>query len=192
MTTTSFTRTVQGQEAPVIGTYAIDPAHSRVGFQVKHMGISKVRGNFTDFSGTITVGETPSDSGTQLTIQAASIDTAQPQRDEHLRSNDFLDMPNHPTLEFRSTGIEQDGDEWKLHGDLTVRGTTRPVTLDVEFEGVGPDVLGNPEQPRVGFSAETKINRDDFGVNWNQALETGSWVVGKEVKIELNVEAVRQ
>lgn len=192
MTTTGFTRTVQGQEVPVPGTYAIDPAHTDVAFQVKHMGISKVRGNFTDFSGTITVGETAADSAAHFTIQAASIDTAQPQRDEHLRSNDFLDMENHPTLEFHCTEIEQDGDEWKLHGDLTIRGVTRPVTLEAEFEGAGPDVLGDPEQPRIGFSAETKINREDFGVSWNQALEAGNWVVDREVKIELNVEAVRQ
>ncbi len=189
---TEFTRTVQGQEVPIPGTYAIDPAHTRIGFSVKHMGIARVRGTFSDFSGTITIGETQDESRAEFTIQSASIDTGQSQRDEHLRSNDFLDMPNHPTVEFRSTKFEPDGDEWKVHGDLTVRGVTRPVTLDVEFEGAGPDVLGDPQQPRVGFSAETKIIRDDFGVNWNQALETGGWVVGKEVKIELNVEAVRQ
>ncbi|MHA6800196.1 YceI family protein [Bounagaea algeriensis] len=189
---TGFTRTVQGQEAPVPGRYHIDPAHTRIGFSVKHMGLSKVRGTFSDFEGTITLGETEADTSAELTIQAASIDTGQSQRDEHLRSNDFLDMPNHPTLEFRSTKIEPAGDEWKVHGELTIRGATRPVTLEVEFEGAGPDVLGDQQQPRIGFSAETKINREDFGVNWNQALETGGWVVGKEVTIEMNVEAVRQ
>ena len=111
MTTTAFTRTLDGQEVPATGTYAIDPAHTRVGFQVQHMGISKVRGNFTEAAGTITVGETPAGSSVAVTIQAASIDTAQGQRDEHLRSGDFLDTSNHPTLDFHSTGIEQDDDE---------------------------------------------------------------------------------
>lgn len=192
MTTTDFARTVQGQEAPLPGTYAIDPAHTSVAFQVKHMGISKVRGNFTDVAGTITVGENPADSSAEVTIQAASIDTAQPQRDQHLRSGDFLDVENYPTLEFRSTGIEQDGDQLQVHGDLTVRGTTRRLTLQAEFDGAGPDALGDPEQPRIGFSAQTTINRDDFGITSNQVLDSGSLVVGKQIKVELDVEAVRQ
>lgn len=187
-----FTRTVRGQEVPVPGRYLIDPAHTRIGFSVKHMGLSRVRGVFSDFEGTVTIGESEADTSAEFTIQATSIDTGQSQRDEHLRSNDFLDMPNHPTLEFRSTKVELDGDTWKVLGDLTIRGVTRSVTLDAEFEGAGPDILGNAEQPRIGFSAETTINREDFGVNWNQAMEAGGLVVGKEVKIELNVEAVRQ
>lgn len=192
MTTTGFTRTVQGQQAPVPGSYTIDPAHTSVAFRVQHMAISKVRGSFTGLSGSIVVGETPAESSVEVDIEASTIDTAQPQRDQHLRSGDFLDVDNHPALTFRGNRIEQDGDEWKVHGDLTILGTTRPVTLDVEFEGAGPDVLGDPESPRIGFSAETKINRDEFGLTWNQALETGGWVVGKDVKIDLDVEAVRQ
>lgn len=192
MTTTTFTRTVQGQEAPFPGTYAIDPAHSRVGFRVQHMGISKVRGTFTDVEGTVDVGESPEGSTARASAQATSIDTAQSQRDEHLRTSDFLDTGNYPTLDFASTSIERGGDGWKIHGDLTIRGATRPVTFDVDFEGAGPDVLGDPQQPRIGFSAQSKINRDDFGLTWNQALETGGWVVGKQVTIEMDVEAVRQ
>lgn len=192
MTTTGFTRTVQGQEAPVPGTYSIDPAHTSVSFQVQHMAISKVRGSFTDVGGTITVGETADDSSAQVTIQAASIDTAQEQRDQHLRTTDFFDTETYPTLDFASTGIERGADGLQVHGNLTIAGTTRPVTLDVTFEGAGPDVLGDPEQPRIGFSASTRINREDFGLTWNQALETGGWVVGKQIKVELDVEAVRQ
>lgn len=192
MTTTGFTRNVQGLEAPVPGTYTIDPAHTSVSFQVQHMAISKVRGSFTDVGGTITVGESGDDSAARVTIQAGSIDTAQEQRDQHLRTADFLDTENYPTLEFASTGIEPSGDGLKVHGNLTIAGTTRPVTLDVAFEGAGPDALGDPQNPRIGFSASTRINREDFGLTWNQALETGGWVVGKEVKVELDVEAVRQ
>lgn len=192
MTTTGFTRNVQGLEAPVPGTYTIDPAHTSVSFQVQHMAISKVRGSFTDVGGTITVGESGDDSAAQVTIQAASIDTAQEQRDQHLRTADFLDTENYPTLEFASTGIEPSGDGLKVYGNLTIAGTTRPVTLDVAFEGAGPDALGDPQNPRIGFSASTRVNREDFGLTWNQALETGGWVVGKEVKVELDVEAVRQ
>lgn len=192
MTTATFTRTVHGQDAPVPGAYSIDPAHTGVNFQVQHMGISKVRGHFTDVAGTITVGETAADSSTGVTIQTHSIDTAHPQRDEHLRTSDFLDVTNHPTVHFRSGSIEPDGDKWKIRGELTILGNTRPVTLDAEFEGAGPDVLGDAEQPRVGFSAKTKIDREDFDLTYNQLLETGHWMLGKQIKIELDVEAVRQ
>lgn len=192
MTTAAFTRTVHGQQVPAPGTYAIDPVHSDFTFQVKHMGISKVRGSFTDIAGTVTVGETTADSSAQVTIQAASIDTAHAQRDAHLRSADFFDTDNYPTLEFRSTSLDLESEVWKVHGELTIVGTTRPVTLEVQFEGAGPDVLGNPEQPRAGFSASTKINREDFGITWNQALETGGWVVGKQITIGIDAEAVRQ
>lgn len=192
MTTTSFTRTVQGKEAPTPGTYEIDPAHTSVTFRVQHMAISKVRGSFTGVRGTIVVGEAPAGSSAQVEIDTSSIDTAQEQRDQHLRSGDFLNVEQYPTLTFRGTQAEQDGDGWKVRGELTIAGVTRPVTLDVEFDGAGPDILGNPENPRAGFSAETKINREDFGLAWNQALETGGWLVGKEVKIELDVEAARE
>lgn len=192
MTSTDFTRTVQGQHAPVPGTYTIDPAHTSVTFQVRHMGLSKVRGGFTDIAGTITVGETPADSSVEATLQASSIDTAQPQRDDHVRGSEFLDVQNYPTMEFRSTGIDRDGEALRIHGDLTIRGTTHPVTLDAEFDGAGPDVLGNPDQPRIGFSAATTINRDDFGLTWNMLLDSGSWAVGKQVRVELDIEAVRQ
>ena len=124
-----------------------------------------------------------------VTIQAASIDTRDQGRDTHLRSGDFLDVENHPTLEFRSTGVRHEAGEWLLDGELSIAGQTRPVTLDVEFDGGAKDPWGNA---RVGFQAETKVNREDFGLTWNQALETGGWLVGKEVKIELSVEAIQQ
>ncbi len=182
-------RTFQNLEVPEAGTYEIDPAHSVVEFQVRHLGLAKVRGRFNTFSGTIEIGDDPTESRVDVTIEAASIDTRDEQRDAHLRSPDFLDVENHPTLEFRSTTVRLDGDDPRVEGLLTVRGVTRPVTLDVEFEGATPDPWGNE---RIGVSATTDVNREDFGLTWNQALETGGWLVGKSVRIELSVEAIRK
>lgn len=192
MTTTMFTRTVAGRELPLPGTYTIDPVHSGVGFQVQHLGFSKVRGRFTGFEGVIVVAETPTDSSVQVTIQAASVDTAQAQRDARLRSTDFLGVESHPTLEFASTSVEDDGKGWKVHGDLTICGATCPVSLDVEFDGAGPDMMADPGQPRISFSAATTINRYDFGITFNQALETGGWLPSKQVRIELDMQAARR
>ncbi len=182
-------RTVNGSTVPAAGTYVIDASHSVVEFVVRHLGLAKVRGRFNEFSGSITVADDITDSKVDVTIQAASIDTRDAGRDEHLRSPDFLDAPNNPTLEFHSTGIRQEGNDWFVEGELTVAGQTRPVVLEVEFEGSAVDPWGGS---RIGFSAGTKLNREDFGLTWNQALETGGWLVGKEVKIELGVEAIRQ
>ena len=182
-------RTVNGSTLPAAGTYQIDASHSVVEFVVRHLGLAKVRGRFNEFEGSITVAEDIADSKVDVVIQAASIDTRDSGRDEHLRSPDFLDAPNNPTLEFHSRAIRQQGDDWFVDGDLTVAGQTRPVTLEVEFEGSAVDPWGGS---RIGFSAGTKLNREDFGLTWNQALETGGWLVGKEVKIELGVEGVRQ
>ena len=182
-------RTVNGSTVPAPGTYAIDASHSVVEFVVRHLGLAKVRGRFNEFEGSITVAEDIADSKVDVTIQAASIDTRDSGRDEHLRSPDFLDSPNNPTLEFHSTAVRQEGNSWFVDGDLTVAGQTRPVSLEVEFEGSAVDPWGGT---RIGFSAGTKLNREDFGLTWNQALETGGWLVGKEVKIELGVEAIRQ
>ncbi|MDP8969462.1 MAG: YceI family protein [Actinomycetota bacterium] len=189
MTEATAVRTVDGVTVPDAGTYEIDPAHSVVEFVVRHLGLAKVRGRFNEFTGTIDVAEDIAQSSVRVTIQAASIDTRDADRDAHLRSADFLDADNHPTLEFRSTRLRQEGGDWLLDGELTVRGVTRPVTLEVEFEGAAKDPWGNT---RLGFSADTTINREDFGLTWNQALETGGWLVGKDVKIELSTEAIQQ
>ena len=201
-------RARQDLAIPEAGTYEIDPSHSAVEFVTRHLGLAKVRGRFNQFSGTILIGDDPLDSRVDVVIDAGGIDTRDATRDEHLRSPDFLDVARHPTLEFHSTGVDESrpgggsikqsrpgggsikrGDTWSVEGDLTVRGKTRPVTLDVEFEGAAEDPWGNA---RIGTSATTEINREDFGLTWNQALETGGWLVGKQVRIELSVEAVKK
>jgi polyisoprenoid-binding protein YceI len=174
---------------PEAGTYVIDPAHSVVEFMVRHLGLAKVRGRFNEFEGTIEIAEDVFQSRVEARIVAASIDTRNQDRDAHLRSADFLDAENHPYIEFRSTEVRREGADWMLDGDLTVRGVTRKVTMEVEFEGATKDPWGNL---RVGFSAVTEVNREDFGLTWNQALEAGGWLVGKQVKIEISTEAVRQ
>ena len=187
MTDAAGTRTVEGKTVPAPSTYTIDPSHTMAEFVVRHMGLAKIRGRFSDLTGTLTIGENVQDSSVEATIQAASIDTREPDRDTHLRSPDFLDVEQFPTLEFRSTGVRGAGSNWEVEGDLTIHGVTKPVILEVEFEGIGKDPWGNT---RAGFTATTEINREDFGLTWNQALETGGWLVGKQVKIEISAETV--
>ena len=171
-------------------TWAVDATHSSVEFAVKHMMVSTVRGRFKSFSGEIQADETnPTASSISAAIDVASIDTGVEQRDDHLRSDDFFNAAQYPQITFRSTAIEQRGEEWKLAGELTIRDVTRPVSLDVEFEGRGADPWGGE---RAGFTATTKINRKDFGVNWNGVIEAGGVVVSDQVKITLNIEAVKQ
>ena len=171
-------------------TYALDPSHTTAEFVVRHLMITKVRGRFTSITGTIEVPEgTGVPTSVDVTIDAASVDTHEPQRDAHLKSADFLDAENFAKITFKSTGVDGTGDAFHVRGDLTIRGVTRPVVLDTTFEGRRSDPWGNE---RIGFEAHTKINRKDFGLAWNQALETGGVVVGDEVKIELNVEAIAQ
>ncbi len=167
----------------------LDTSHSSVTFEVRHMAIAKVKGGFGDFSGTIT-GE-PGKPGTfsvEAVIQAASIDTGNEKRDEHLRSADFFDAATFPTITFRSTGVKMDGDEGTLTGELTMHGVTRPVEFELEYAGMVNDPWGNV---RMGFSAEAEIDRRDFGLTWSKALETGGLVVGNEVEIELEIEVVQ-
>jgi len=187
---TVSTRTVDGVEYPAVGTYAIDVSHTRVGFAVRHMAVSKVRGEFKDFSGTLELAENPADSKINVTIQAVSVDTHDENRDNHLRTNDFFDAENFPVWTFTSTAIRpRSANEWDVDGDLTIRGVTKQVTLDATLEGVVNDPYG---LHRVGFSATTSIVRDDFGVSFNAALETGGVVVGKKVDIDLELEATLQ
>src|SRR5262249_30245655 len=166
------------------------PAHTRLGFAAKHAMVTTVRGAFLDFEGTLQLdGERPERSTAEVVIQAASFDSGNAQRDGHVRSADFLDVENNPTLTFRSSEVRVDGDEFVLAGDLTIRGTTRPVEIKGELEGADKDPFGNQ---RVGFSGEAQISRKDFGLTWNVALESGGWLVADKVKISLDVSAVRQ
>lgn len=189
MDTATATRIVGGQELPAAGTWEIDRSHSSVEFVVRHLMVAKVRGRFADFAGALVIGEEPEQSSVAVSIQAASLDTRDAQRDEHLRSADFFDVEKHATVEFASTAVEPAGGQWKVAGDLRIAEVTRPVTLDVEFLGVANDPWGGH---RAAFSASTEIDREDWGLTWNQALETGGFVVGKKIRVEIEVESVRQ
>jgi polyisoprenoid-binding protein YceI len=188
--TTTLVRNVAGIEVPEPGTYALDTSHSQVGFVVKHMMVSKVRGRFDDFTGTITIAEDPADSSVEVSVQLESVDTRDAKRDEHLRSADFFTTEQHPTMAYKSTGLRHEGgNRWLLDGDLTLLGITRPLTLAVEFEGAAQDPYGGS---RIGFSAKGEVNREDFGMTFNAALETGGVLVGKKAVLEIEAEAVRQ
>jgi polyisoprenoid-binding protein YceI len=171
-------------------TWTIDPSHSTVEFVAKHMMITTVKGRFAELEGTIVADEANiGDSTVEVTMQAASLDTRSEQRDAHLRSPDFLDVETYPTVTFRSTRIEGTKDEFELTGDLTIRGVTRPITLDVTFVGEGKDPWGGT---RASFSARGKFDRRDFGLTWNVALETGGILVSNEVKINIEAQVVAQ
>jgi polyisoprenoid-binding protein YceI len=184
-TTTAQTTTLPGL---VAGTWVIDPAHTEVGFVVRHMMVSKVKGRFGKVEGTITVAEDVLKSSVEATIDASSIDTRDENRDAHLKSADFFDVENYPTITFRSTGLRADGSDFVLDGDLTIHGTTRPVSLALEFNGAQPNPLAEGK-PTAGFSAHTEISRKDFGLEWNVALETGGVLVADKIKIVLEVVA---
>lgn len=179
----------QTTTAENLATYTIDPAHSEVGFTVTHMGFAKVRGRFDKFDGQVHME--PDELSTlqaRVNIDAKSINTDEEQRDEHLRTNDFLDAPTYPNITFESTGVRDvSGESFKLEGELTIRGITNPVVLNATYLGEGKDPWGGT---RVGFSGVTEINRKDFDVNWNTVLEAGGFLVGDEVTIELDVQAV--
>jgi polyisoprenoid-binding protein YceI len=173
------------------GEYALDPTHTRIGFVARHAMVTKVRGAFNDFTGTARIdGENPERSSVELVIKAESIDTRNPDRDAHLRSNDFLKMDEFPEITFRSTGVRQAGDDtFEVTGDLTVKGVTRPVTVPLTYEGQATDPFGNS---RIGFEGSTTINRQDFGVSWNAALETGGFLVSDKVTLEFEISAIKQ
>ena len=172
------------------GSYTIDPTHSRIGFVARHAMVTKVRGSFNEFEGSGHLdAEDPSKSSLRLTIQAASIDTRNADRDGHLRSNDFFDMENHPEITFVSTDVDQvDSEHFRVTGDLTIKGVTKPVTVDFEYTGAAVDPFGNH---RVGFEGKTTVNRKDWGVNWNAALEAGGVLVSEKVTLEFEISAVR-
>jgi polyisoprenoid-binding protein YceI len=182
-------RTVDDRTIPTPGVFTLDPSHSVVGFSVRHMMIAKVRGQFSDFSGKLEVAEDPLDSTLSVEVRVDSVDTRDEQRDGHLRSGDFFDVENHPVMSFTATAVKAvGGDRFVVEGDLTVRGVTRPVTLDATYNGLGQDPWGNQ---RIGIEATAEVDREDFGLTWNQALETGGVLVGKAVKIEIDAQFVR-
>ncbi len=193
MTTTApivSTRGFKGLDIPEAGSFAVDASHSLAQFTARHLVVAKTKGRFTDLAGEITIAENPLESSVEVTIQAASIATGDDKRDEHLRSADFLEADTYPTLHYKSTSVRHAGKaRFVVEGDLTVHGVTKSVALDLDYEGTVADPWGGV---RAVFSATTKINREDFGLTWNQALETGGVLVGKEITIDLEVEAVRR
>jgi polyisoprenoid-binding protein YceI len=176
--------TIPGYKA---GSWTIDAVHSDVSFSVRHMMVSKVKGRFGAFEGTITTGEEPKDSSVSVSIDLTSIDTNNAQRDGHIKSADFFSVEEHQTITFASTSVTPKGDEWLLTGDLTIRGTTKQVEMKLEANGFGPDAYGGT---RAGFTATTEINRKDFGVNFNATMETGGAIVSDKVTIQLEIEVV--
>lgn len=171
------------------GTYVIDDSHSNVTFAVRHMMVSKVRGEIEGLEGTIVLGENPEDSSITATIDPSTINTKNADRDAHLRSNDFFAIGQHPEWTFVSTGARVEGDELYVDGDLQLRGVTKPVSLLVEFGGIGADAGGNT---RAGASARTRIKRTDFGINWNAAIETGGVVLSDDVDVEIEISSIKQ
>lgn len=172
------------------GSYTIDPAHSRIGFVARHAMVTKVRGSFNDFTGKGTFDvDDPSRSHLELTIQAKSIDTRNADRDAHLRSNDFFDMDQFPELHFVSTAVEAAGDNaFRVTGDLTIKGVTKPVTIELEHTGNATDPYGND---RIGLEGSVTVNRKDWGVNWNATLEAGGVLVSENVTVEIEVSAIK-
>src|ERR1700712_1554888 len=175
--------------AELTGDYTLDPTHTRIGFVARHAMVTKVRGAFNEFEGTVPLdGSNPAASSAKVTINAKSIDTRNEQRDDHLRSNDFFSMDEFPEITFVSTGVSVDGDTYNLTGDLTVKGVTKSLTIPFEFEGAAKDPFGND---RVGFSGSLVINRKDFGVSFNAPLETGGLLVSDKITLEFDVSAIK-
>lgn len=183
------TREFEGLTIPAPGTFALDPTHTEVGFVVRHMKVAKVRGRFDEFEGSIEIADDPLQSRVRVTIKTASVNTRESNRDAHLRSADFFESETYPEMTFTSTKVEhRGGNDFDVTGDLTIHGVTKPVVLRTEFADVVQDPWGNE---RIGFSAVAEIDRFDFGLGWNAALEAGGLVVSRKVVIELDVEAVR-
>jgi polyisoprenoid-binding protein YceI len=185
VTATTTETGVPGYEA---ATWTIDPVHSEVGFSVRHMMVSKVRGRFTRFSGEIVTADDPAQSSVTAEIDLSSINTGQEQRDEHIKSADFFEVETYRTMTYRSTGIKVEDGEYLLEGDLTLKGVTRTVPLKLELQGFGPDPYGGY---RAGFTATGELNRSDFNVSFNAPMANGGVVVGDKIQLHLEIEAVR-
>jgi polyisoprenoid-binding protein YceI len=183
------TRIVAGVELPAPGVWKIDPGHAEVAFIGRHFMLTKVRGRFTGVTGEVRVGDEPTTSSLEVTIDMASVNSGDTARDDHLCSGDFFDVANYPMATFRSSGVEWNGSSGRVVGDLTLKAVTRPVTLDVDYVGHAHDPWDNE---RAVFSASATINREDWGLTWNMALETGGVVLSKEIRIEIEVETIRQ
>jgi polyisoprenoid-binding protein YceI len=189
--TTPGARVVDGRQVPEVGTWEIDPSHQAFEFIARHL-MAKVRGRFPAASGVATIAERPEASTLEVEIDASSVDTQDDTRDAHMRSNDFFGVEEHPTISFRSTAVRPgDGEnQWKVDGDLTIKGVTRPVTVDVEFLGAGLDPWGNK---RIGFSGVVpEVNRGDWGLTWNAPLETGGFLLSRSVRLEIEAELVKK
>jgi polyisoprenoid-binding protein YceI len=185
-----MTRKFEGLDLPDAGTYVLDAAHKRVGFVARHLMVAKVRGQFAEATATVTIGEDPLQSSVSASINTHSIETGQADRDNHLRSGDFFESEKYPTMDFRSTGIKShSGAEFVLDGELTIKDITKPVELKVEFDGAAVNGYG---KSLFAFTATTEIDREDWGLTWNAALEGGGVMVGKKVKIEIEGEAILQ
>ena len=187
MTNLAEARSTQSGNLPEAGVYTMDVTHSTVSFVARHLVAAKVRGQFLDFAGTITIGDTVQTSSVEATVKGASITTNNEMRDNHIKSADFLDLENFPTLSFKSTKVTPKGSDYELTGDLTIRGVTKSVTFALEFLGAGPSTT--PGAVAVGFEARAEIDRRDFNVNFEGVLENGSIVVGNKIVLELAVEA---
>ncbi len=185
MTSPATETTVPGYES---GTWNIDPIHSEVGFSVRHMMVSKVRGRFTAFSGQIITADDPTKSSATAEIDLSSINTGQEQRDAHIKSADFFEVETYPTMTYKSTGVRVEDGEYILDGDLTLKGITKSVPLHLELNGFGPDPYGGV---RAGFTATGEINRSDFNVSFNAPLQNGGVVVGEKITLQLEIEAVK-
>lgn len=181
-------RTIDGVEVPPVGTWKLDPGHAEVGFVGRHFGLTKVRGRFTDVDARIVVADAIEDSTVEVEIAMASVSSGDEARDDHLRSDDFFDVEHHPTATFKSTRISVTGRTGTVAGDLTIKGVTRPVTLDVEFLGHAVDPWDNE---RAVFSASGTINREDWDLTWNMLLEAGGVLVSKEIRLEIEAEFIR-
>ena len=171
------------------GTWTVDPSHSEVGFVVRHLMVSKVKGRFGGVRGTITVAENVLESVVEASADIATVDTRDESRDAHLKSADFFDAEKFPAISFRSTGIREKGNDYVLDGDLTIKGVSKPVSFDLEYNGAATNPMTSGQT--AGFSAETEVNRKDFGLEWNVALETGGVLVADKVKIALEIEAAK-
>jgi len=170
------------------GTWTLDKAHTSIEFVAKHLMVTKVRGHFESYEATVEVAEDLADSAISVTFDTASITTGAVDRDNHLRSSDFLDIDEHPQITFVSTDISRDGESWRVTGDLTIRGVTRPIVLDAVYEGTATDPWG---REHVAFSASTQFDREAWGLTWNAALEGGGWLVSKDVRIQIEGQLVR-
>ena len=187
--TLSPVRSVRGSELPAVGVWTIDPGHADVGFVGRHFGLTKIRGRFVGVTGEVIVADDVADSSLTVTIDMASVSSGDQTRDDHLRSDDFFDVVNHPTATFVSRRIESDGSGGSIVGDLTIKGITRPVELAVEYLGYAKDPSGND---RAVFSASATIDREDWGLTWNMVLEAGGLLVSKQIRLEVEVELIRQ